>query len=91
MIVLGFTSLKAEILAHTMVVGEHAFISAQIEFIIILGELAKTDCGVLVDDTSDLHLGAGLHLFWITLELDYLYLSVYRERNIHQKNFLFSA
>jgi hypothetical protein len=88
---MGLTSLKTEILAHTMVIGEHAFISAQIEFIIILGELAKTDCGVLVDDASDLHLGAGLHLFWITLELDYLYLSVYKERNIYQNHFVFSA
>ena len=73
---IDLVSLQAEVSAHAVVVAEHVLVGAQVKLIIVLGVLTEADGGVLVDDASDFHDGAGLELFWVSLELYHLDLGV---------------
>ena len=65
-------SSEAQILAHSVVVGEHVLISAEVEFWVVLGVLSEADGRVLVHNPSHLNYYALGEFLGITFELYYL-------------------
>ena len=67
-----------------MVEDAHLLEHGQVEFVVVLGHLAKTYGVVFVDDASDLEDGTGLHQGLITFEFDDFHCRVYEGRKIKQ-------
>ena len=57
-----------------MVVAQHVLESGKVELVIVLCELAKTDCAVLVHDATHFNYVSALELLRVALELNYLHL-----------------
>ena len=60
-----------------MIKDAHLLEHAQVKLVVVLGELAKADGTVLVDDASDLEHGARLAQRGVALEFDDFYWGVY--------------
>ena len=59
-----------------MVIPQHCLVGAQVEFVVVLGELVVADCGVFVHDAADLKYTPCFHPVWVALELYDLYIRV---------------